>query len=189
MSFIIIRSDGTSLTLDNTIGENHDRQLLLTSHPVEAGAAITDHIQAQPAVITVIGVVTETPIGLGQVAGLDRVLDARGFLEIIQGELVDIVSTRFGTLIGYALQSWPHQVRVFKDLPITLTFREIRTASVQSVAIPPLVPVPGLETGATTEQDLGPQGTEDLAEQEPEKDAQLKSYAATGADAIEGWFR
>lgn len=188
MSFSIIRANGSSLSLDVAPAETYDHQLDITSHPVEDGVEITDHIQRRPRSITVTGLVTETPLG-GNTGGIGRVLNARAFLEAIEGEIVDLVTDRYGTLTGYALQSWPHQVRDLQDMPITLTFREIRTATIQSVTIPPEVPIDSARTGMESEQDLGPQATEDMSQTDPERDTRLKSIAATGVDAVSGWFR
>lgn len=58
---IIVR-DGVVLQADATISETHAMESQPTVFPLEDGSVISDHIIQQPPVITVTGVVTDTPI-------------------------------------------------------------------------------------------------------------------------------
>lgn len=48
-----IKDSGGSLTAEVTINEKHRDELAITQHPVERGAAITDHVYKLPATLTV----------------------------------------------------------------------------------------------------------------------------------------
>jgi len=52
------------INLDATLSESHSRSAQVTEHPVEGGAVVSDHIIADPAEITINGVVTNSPIYL-----------------------------------------------------------------------------------------------------------------------------
>jgi len=49
-------------SLDATLSESHQSELTVTDHPVEFGAAVSDHAVLQPVVVTVVGEVTDTPM-------------------------------------------------------------------------------------------------------------------------------
>lgn len=49
-----------TITLDASLSETHTADVEVTSHPVEQGAAITDHMRAKPRTITIEGIVTNT---------------------------------------------------------------------------------------------------------------------------------
>ena len=76
------------------------------------------------------------------------------------------------------LLGWPNDVDARLNMPATLTFRQIEIAEVGFVQIPPRRPAPVAETGATTEQDLGNQATEEI------EDETVTSFLALGADFI-----
>ncbi len=49
--------------LDVAVDEVHTFDSDVTEHPVEQGAAITDHIRPRPISVQVVGIVSDTPIG------------------------------------------------------------------------------------------------------------------------------
>jgi len=59
MTMVII--DG--YRLDAAPSEDHAFESEVTSHPVEDGADITDHVRARPVTVSISGVVSDSPIG------------------------------------------------------------------------------------------------------------------------------
>jgi hypothetical protein len=51
-----------TITLDASLTETHTAEVETTDHPVEKGANITDHLRAKPRMVTIEGVVTNTPM-------------------------------------------------------------------------------------------------------------------------------
>lgn len=74
--------------LDVSLNENHSLQSDITDHPVETGSDITDNIRNRPRVLTIQGMVTDTPSGilaLAIVPGLvDRFATVPRSIEIFQ---------------------------------------------------------------------------------------------------------
>lgn len=52
----------TSITFDATVSELHSNTAVVTEHPVEVGADVADHVQAQPARLTATVFLTNTPV-------------------------------------------------------------------------------------------------------------------------------
>jgi hypothetical protein len=55
-----------TIVLDATVSELHTIDSEITEHPVEEGAAVADHHRAKPDVITLEGIISNTPINRGQ---------------------------------------------------------------------------------------------------------------------------
>jgi hypothetical protein len=55
-----------SLVLDASVTENHQAEVEVTEHPVEAGANIADHTRAKPETLTIEGIVSNTPLNRTQ---------------------------------------------------------------------------------------------------------------------------
>lgn len=55
-----------TLTLDAALSEKHETSIELTEHPVEEGADVADHVRKKPAVVTIEGLISNTPIGRAQ---------------------------------------------------------------------------------------------------------------------------
>lgn len=174
----IIRPDGTGFEPDVTLSESWDHQIQVTEHPVEDGRTVSDHAQVLPLGYSARVVITETPFAnVSATGGPSRVLQARDFFESIEGQIVSVVSTRYGRLERMVLLGWPNDVTALRNMEVTLTFRQIEIAEVGFIAIPPRRPAPAAETGATTEQDLGTQATEEVSAEEA---AQVQSLFVKG---------
>ncbi len=68
--FIRTKRSIGGIELDSVLLEDHTGTVTLTKNPVEAGADITDHAIVQPDIISIRGVITDTPLGaaaLGQI--------------------------------------------------------------------------------------------------------------------------
>lgn len=187
MSVTLIRvSDGLPFTFDNAIAEFYEPSVLVTNHPVEEGVDVTDHAQRQPLPFAIRVLQTETPLGPGDGPdGAARLLAAIEYLRNAEGQLLDVVTTKFGTITNCLIESYPHEVSVRRDLPITVRMKQVRIATAQSVIIPPEVPVDSASVGFPDAQDVGIQATDDSAD-EPAKEADDQSVlfgllSSTGA--------
>lgn len=81
---LFIRTNRTlgGIQMDATISEDHSEQTRITSNPVEFGPDISDHVIIEPAELTVVGVVSDTPLGL---AALDALTDS--IADVFGGEI------------------------------------------------------------------------------------------------------
>lgn len=172
MSVTIIRqADGLAFTFDQAITELYEPAVIVTNHPVESGVDVSDHAQTQPLPIVVQVLQTETPFAsMGGLSGVERLQAAIDYLRSVEGQLLDLVTTKFGTFTNVLLTSYPHEVSVRRNLPITLRFQQIRIATAELVVIPPLAPVLSEQVGAPDEQDAGVQATDDTSD-DPAKEA------------------
>lgn len=160
----------------------------VTDHPVETGAAVSDHVQKQPETITLTCIITENPVKIGGVIGgrirlraltqfLRDTADARQF--------VDIVTRRLGVFRNYVITRAPHVIDKVARLQFDLELREIRLATAGTV----LISVDDVDTegdvwaGVPDELDVGEQGTTST-ESDPEAEEVDQSALAALVDAI-----
>lgn len=59
----VTRAQIGALVLDASVQETHVANVEVTKHPVEQGAAISDHAREEPETVTIEGLVSNTPIG------------------------------------------------------------------------------------------------------------------------------
>jgi hypothetical protein len=62
---IVFFNEGTpigNVIIDATVSETHSLSATLTSHPVEVGTDITDHVKASPRKVSLEGLVSNTPV-------------------------------------------------------------------------------------------------------------------------------
>ena len=145
----IVFEDDFSLGLDATLSQKHDREAEVTEHEVEDGADISDHIRQKPAELSLSAIQVVSPLrslleaamaliapggGLGadhHVASYEKLLKA-----FEKGELVT-VHTGLKVYEDMAIVS----MQVAKDsptfdLPLSLSFRQIRKVQAKLVKIP-----------------------------------------------------
>lgn len=79
---LFIRTDRSieGIKLDTTLVEVHESTVRITNNPVELGADVADNAKSEPLRLTVVGLVTDTPLGLDAV-----------------GQIVDSVTGAFGS--------------------------------------------------------------------------------------------
>jgi len=162
---IIRQSDRRALTLDNVSLESYEPTIEVTNHPVEDGVDISDHAQPKPTRFSIRMVQTESPFAnVSATGGVQRILDALAFLRSIEGKLVNVVTTRTGTVTNCLLTGYPYEITARRALPAVLRFQQVKIAAVESVIIPPLQPVPSAQVGFPDEQDAGQQATDRTAD-------------------------
>ena len=166
-----------AVTLDASIKELHRASARATDHPVEAEGTddpdvVSDHIRVDPRVISIEGVVTNTP---AEVAGLlsaavDGNYDPAGdafkqFLEDLRGKRLVAVVTTLETLTDVVLE----EVSVQRDadkgnaLFFSATGKQIRKVTTETVEVPIL--------GATKRAGKKPTKTP-----KPEPEAEAESF-------------
>lgn len=64
-----IGNGNVTIELDAVLNENHSSKVRVTSNPVELGADITDHKITEPKELNILGVVSDTPIGIINATG------------------------------------------------------------------------------------------------------------------------
>lgn len=76
-SLLLVEKNGkiADLVLDCVLSESHKYEMEVTSHNVEEGSDITDHAREKPREVTITGLVSETPVTLGQKR---RLLESKG---------------------------------------------------------------------------------------------------------------
>jgi hypothetical protein len=138
MGTTIIREDGETLTFDATPRLVFSPSVSVTDHPIEDGSVISDHAQAQPLLITISGLVSESPLAVGTTTsgGLARVQAAIEFLRACEGVLVSVVSDRLGTFENCLITRYPHEVTPKRSLTFDVELKQVRIAEAGLVEIP-----------------------------------------------------
>lgn len=127
------------LKVDISQSESHERSNLVTKNPIESGADVSDHIQIQPAKLTISGIVSATPVQiLGLGGGNSRVSDAYSALKNIatERELVDI-TTGIEVYQNMALVTLtvPRDRETGRSMRFTALFEEIFIVESQVVSV------------------------------------------------------
>lgn len=136
-------------------------EAVVTEHPVEFGAEVTDHVQQRPLRFSVDTLVTESPL-LAPVPGALEL--AEQFFEQAMGQLLTVTIPGKGTYINCVLEAYPSSITNRRARAFTLRFRQVRIASAVSVAIPARTPAPVAAAGAPTEAPLGQQAAAPVPE-------------------------
>ena len=130
---------GERLTIDATVSQAHGADVDVTTHPIEAGAAVTDHVLKRPETLRLDCVVADYPRPTNGVQagaqGRSRAIYERLLASMSAGELIE-VETRLRTyrnVIVQSLQS-PVDSAVAGGARFSLTFSEIRIVGTKRVA-------------------------------------------------------
>jgi hypothetical protein len=151
---------GRVVTFDVSTQEDYSDTREITRHPVEAGAAISDHIIKQPLEVTIGGMFTDTPVGPAlpipgrALASYERLLELQD-----QGLPVVLISNLRGAIqnlgiSGVTLSRTPADGQALR---VAVTLQEIRTAFTLEVPIPPDLIAPPIKDPATGTADAGTQ--------------------------------
>lgn len=107
------------IELDATISTSHSFKVQATQHPVERGASITDHLRPEPDVVTLEGIVSDTPVSRSQQT---RAVNAAG----VQVTTTSTSPALFG-VPGYAAAAFAKLLAI-KDAGALVTLAtELRT--------------------------------------------------------------
>lgn len=140
------------VSLDASISETHTRNAEVTSHPVEDGADISDHIRLEPETLSIRGIVSDTPIvWLATFRSPSPIVDdittvnarvdlAYAELQRVmnEGELVSVVtSLRAYENMAITGMSVRRDASTGNVLDVDLDLREVILAGTQTVEAPP----------------------------------------------------
>lgn len=106
-----------TVELDCAISESHQAGQDVTDHPVEEGSPITDHARKRPDVVTIEGLVTDTPVGLtqrqraAQSLGLVDSEEAPGYAQAAYDQLRELLAGKIFTVVT--------SLRTYDDMVLT----------------------------------------------------------------------
>jgi hypothetical protein len=113
-----------SLVLDASITESHVGEVEVTEHPVEKGAAISDHSRPRPDLLTIEGLVSNTPLNLtqaqraGAAQGTEQAIQGQpGYAEAAYAILRDLRETGKLITVVTALRTYDNMVMVQLTVP------------------------------------------------------------------------
>ena len=129
-----------AIELDASISESHTSSNEVTKFPVEEGVDITDHVRKQPDQVTIRGIVTDHPIGLGGALGVSgRSLDAYGkaLYMLANAQLITVVTT-LNTYEDMVIESMdvPRNSQRGYAVEMNLRLRQVMTVQVATSAGP-----------------------------------------------------
>ena len=173
MSTSIVRSDGSVFTFDSTLRLGFGPSIIITEHPIEDGSVVSDHAQKMALPISISGVISGSPPDAGswEATNPNRQIAARDFFASIVGELVSLVTVKFGTITSLMLTRYPYSVDNVNRTVFDIELKETKIASAGSVFIDYVAPAPSTATGMSTEQDVGEQSKKEPTEAESEVDS------------------
>lgn len=181
---LVRQEDGSTLALDGVVTVQLAYSVEVTDHPIEDGSVVTDHAVKQPLLITVDGIVTETPIrNDAQTSGIERTQGALDWLTSSTGKLIDVVTERLGTFSNCLLTGYPTTIDNVRRLRIPIALKQVVVATAGSVSITAEAVAGGDAEGAADEVDVGEQPTTDTAA-EPAQEEDDRSSLAILLDTI-----
>ena len=131
------------LRFDASIEEEHKVSVDITDHPVEDGAAMSDHRVKRPIEFTLTAIVTNTPPALGAIFRYANVatrdVDTWEILNTIaQNKALLTVVTTLKTYENMVIKemSAPRTAALGNSLEVTITFREAFVAESEEVVAP-----------------------------------------------------
>lgn len=166
-----------SILLDASVSETHTSAASITSHPVERGANITDHVHREPDTITIQGIISNTPTRFPE--GTVGVALIRSVANLVSGVSNDLAKTGYEQLRqlveGKELIKIVTTLREYNDmllenltvtrdadngdcLNFSVTARQVRLISTSSVAA---IPSPK-EPKKASKKSLGKQSKQEV---------------------------
>lgn len=140
-SLIYVKTNVAGYFFDAFLRLDHVSRLKITEHPVQTGAAISDHSYLEPKELTIEIGMSDTAQSLvnGQFSdGWSRSVTAYQVLRDLQAQRIPLqINTRLGIYQNMLIESIsvPDDYKSLYGLKATVTFREIIVASVNTVKI------------------------------------------------------
>lgn len=154
---------GQILDFDAVLEEIHELPAEITSHPVQRGVEVADHVRPGPLVISIRAIVTESPLrtpSFGSPADRPATVVDRLRLAQVRGELATWLGRR-GLHEDLAVGDVSAPYTSSRGVEIAFRLRQLRIAEAQ------LVPVPRAATPAGQRlRDRGKQPTKDVEQSE-----------------------
>ena len=121
-----LRSNFGNVTFDTTIQENHSFTSRITSFPVEFGTIISDHIIKEPDVVSLSGLVTDTPLSI--LAPFNRSIAAFNQLVELHARRLPVTlvtGIKVYTNMGITRLDVPRNVKTGQSLTFNIEFQKI----------------------------------------------------------------
>jgi hypothetical protein len=175
MSTSIVSNDGRILTFDATTGISFSPVIAITDHPIEDGSIISDHAQKLPLTISLTGIISKNALSATawEYANTNRQKEAVEFFESIIGQLVSLVTTKFGTIPNLMLVRYPYTVDNIERTIFNIDLKEVTIASATAVFIEPSIPNTEVSSSMSSPVDIGEQSTTTPTETEQEADSSI----------------
>lgn len=127
------------IVFDAAISECHNFAAKATTHPIEDGSSISDHVHTEPVTIQIDGIITNTPTSfLNELGGENLVLKAFERVGSLfeEQKLVDVV-TSHKTYKNMALESVSvrHDAQSSDALRLSCTAKQIKTTKSANIRI------------------------------------------------------
>jgi hypothetical protein len=140
MAVTLTFPDGSTLELDATLRQSHERRNEVTKHPVEKGADVTDNIRPLPRTVALEAVIAARPVvNPGTSPEPNRHIAAFEKIEkaAMSGTLLK-VTTGLTVYENMAIEGFsaPREPRTGVDLYFTLTLCEVVFATAATTKIP-----------------------------------------------------
>lgn len=186
-------SDGTYLRFDSATSVDAVYPSSVSSHPTESRTLVSDHVQREPLLVSLVGMVTGSPLstqlagGGGVTAGLSgeaRERAAVAWLLDHRGDRLSLERDRGEPLDDLVLTRVPDSTDILNRRLFSLELQQVLVAEATSVDIPPEQPVAAVAAAVTSEADLGEQtgtsGAEDTDQQARDVSAGVLALRALG---------
>jgi len=115
-----------SVELDVTMREDHRFSSIVTNYPIEEGSSLSDHIINEPPVVTLEGIVTDTPLAI--LTFFNRSVDAFNRLVEIheKRELVTVVTgLKVYPNMAITVLNVPRDIRTGQSLRFTIELQNV----------------------------------------------------------------
>jgi hypothetical protein len=174
--------------LDATLSEAESIDVEWTEHPLESGAAVTDHAVVKPPQLTLEGLLTRTPIWMqAEQENLDPShLDTQ--LDALRGMLADrepiLIVTGLRAYEGYRIRnlSISRSPADGQSVRVSMTLAPVQIVEAGTVLLPPLPVTPAKADAAKKEEEGGTKSTTDASDETAAGSQQRTSVLKGGLD-------
>lgn len=121
-----VMSEFGAVTFDTVLVEEHKYQSRITSYPIEYGTIISDHIVKEPDIVTISGMVSDTPLNI--LAPANRSVNAFNLLVEMQSRrvLVNLVTgIKVYTNMAIASLDVPRNIKTGQTLTFNIQFQKV----------------------------------------------------------------
>ena len=126
---------GAVLVLDGVISSSEIRDLMVSQHPAQDLATITDHVQAKAIGKAITWVVSQHPTVSGITAGPQRIAEVLDWLSQAEGVLLTLVEPGLPVRVDLLLQGYPWRQAGSFAITVDLKLIEARFATVTTFEV------------------------------------------------------
>lgn len=125
------------IEFDLVLSENHDYRSTISSHPIEDGSEITDHIQNELESGTLNGLITNYSLYTGEIAS-NRAQDTfEALVELWRQKTPVTITTVLKVYTDVVIENMPfvRDASQGESLPISISFRKVKIVKLQEVTL------------------------------------------------------